>query len=459
MPARRRRAHHRRARVDVVTSYWAEYALLPDGLARNVRFEIEDGFFRSVTPDSPQGDAHRLAGVVLPGFANCHSHAFHRALRGRTHAGGGTFWTWRTVMYDAAQRLDPDNYLALARATYAEMALAGITSVGEFHYVHHNPDGTPYDDSNAMGVALQQAARDAGVRLTLLDTCYLAGGLTGGGHLPLAPEQRRFGDHDVSRWAQRVSSLREDDGSRVGTAVHSVRAVPRPQLEEFAQHSRFGQHRPIRHAHVSEQPAENEACQAFYGRSPTELLAEAGLLDHGFTAVHATHLTDRDVRLLGTARSTACFCPTTERDLADGLGPSRELLDGGAALSLGSDQHAVIDPFEEIRDLESHERVRTHVRGRISTDQLLTAATAHHTIGWDDAGTLRPDARADLVAISLTSARLAGVPPQFVVTAATAADVTDVIRDGEIIVADGRHRLGDVGALLTDAIDNLWRPR
>src|SRR5690606_1915807 len=190
----------------------ATWAMLPDGLARDVVLEADAGRFVAITLGVPAeraaaDGAERLPGVVLPGFANCHSHAFHRALRGRTHHGGGTFWTWREGMYAVASRLDPDSYLQLARVTYAEMALAGITSVGEFHYLHHQTGGRPYDDPNAMGEARIQAAADAGIRLTLLDTLYLAGGLTADGHAPLEGPQLRFGDGDVQRWAQRVSGM------------------------------------------------------------------------------------------------------------------------------------------------------------------------------------------------------------------------------------------------------------
>ncbi|HEX8970236.1 formimidoylglutamate deiminase [Oryzihumus sp.] len=440
------------------TRRWhAAYALLPTGLAREVTFEVTDGRFTSVTADSPRGDAALLPGVVLPGLANAHSHAFHRALRGRTHAGGGTFWTWREAMYAVAAQLDPDSYLALARATYAEMALAGVTCVGEFHYLHHAPGGAPYADPNAMGEALRQAAAEAGIRLTLLDTCYLAGGLTAEGHLPLGAEQQRFGDGTVERWAARLSALAPSDEMRVGAAIHSVRAVPREALAPVAEAARGLA--PVAgplHVHLSEQPAENEACQGFYGLTPTALLEAEGVLGPDTTAVHATHLTDGDIAALGRSRTTACFCPTTERDLADGIGPARALRDAGAPLSLGSDQHAVIDLLEEARALEMHERLDSLQRGRFRPEELLAAATAHGSLGWEDAGRLEAGARADLVAVRLDSPRTAGSAPAQVLLAATAADVDTVLVDGRVVVEAGLHRLGDVGALLRAAIEPLW---
>jgi formiminoglutamate deiminase len=313
-----------------MTTLLASHALLPSGPARDVLIEVADGRFTSVTPNgtpsstTPPPDVTRLRGVVLPGFANAHSHAFHRALRGRTHNGGGTFWTWREAMYALASRLDPDNYLALARAVYAEMALAGITTVGEFHYVHHAPGGRPYSDPNAMGHALQQAAGDAGIRLTLLDTCYLEGGLDASGHLPLDELQLRFSDKTVEAWASRVGDIGARPGTVTGAAIHSVRAVASGDLARAAAASAG---RPL-HVHLSEQPAENRSTQAYYGRTPTALLHENGALTPRTTVVHATHLSERDIRILGQARVTACFCPTTEQDLADGIGPARALASG-----------------------------------------------------------------------------------------------------------------------------------
>jgi formiminoglutamate deiminase len=355
-------------------------------------------------------------------------------------------------MYAIAAQLDPDSYLALATATYAEMALAGITAVGEFHYLHHTPGGAPYDDPNVMGEALRQAAAEAGIRLTLLDTCYISGGLSAAGHNPLDAMQRRFGDGNADRWARRAGELSESAGMRVGAAVHSIRAVPRDQLGVVAAEAAG---RPL-HVHLSEQPAENQVCQSFYGLTPTALLDAEGLLGPTTTAVHATHLSERDVALLGSTRTTACFCPTTERDLADGIGPARKLSDAGSPLSLGSDQHAVIDLLEEARSLEMDERLDSLERGRFRPEELLAAATRHDSLGWDDAGRLAPGARADLVAIRLDSRRTAGSAPEQIMMSASGADVDTVIVDGRTVVTGGQHRLGNVGTMLAKAIQPLW---
>ncbi len=207
-----------------MTAYWLERAWTGHGPVRDgLRVEVEDGVFASVAPGGPEG-AERLAGLTIPGLANCHSHAFHRALRGRTQRERGTFWTWREQMYDVAARLTPDAYLELARATYREMVAVGITTVGEFHYLHHGPDGTPYDDPNAMGHALVEAARDAGLRIALLDTCYLAAGIG------RAPEgvQVRFSDGDADAWAARACAAstlaRTSPGS--GSARPSTPCAP-----------------------------------------------------------------------------------------------------------------------------------------------------------------------------------------------------------------------------------------
>jgi formiminoglutamate deiminase len=437
-----------------MTAYWCEVAWLDDAPVESVRVVIGDD--RRIASIEAGASAHdddtRLRGLVLPGFANAHSHAFHRALRGRTHANGGTFWTWREGMYNVAAQLDPDSYLRLARATYAEMALAGISCVGEFHYLHHGENGTPYDDPNAMGNALKQAAADAGIRLTLLDACYLKGGLTPDGHTLLDIRQRRFSDWNVEQWATRVSRLEQTDTVRIGVAAHSVRAVEKIDIGRIA-----AMGGPM-HIHLSEQPAENDACRAYYLASPTELLEDEGALGERITVVHGTHLSERDRKLLGTSRTNVCFAPTTERDLADGIGPAPELRDAGAVLTLGSDQHAVIDMFEEARGLELDDRLVSLRRGRFRPSELVRSMTSagHRSLGWADAGRLEVGARGDLVAVRLDSVRTAGCSPEQVVMAATAADVRDMIVDGQAVVTDGQHRLGDVGQLLREAIDPLW---
>jgi formiminoglutamate deiminase len=428
-----------------VTAWFCPHALLPTGPARDVLFEIEDGRFTAVTPGSAPGDAQRLPGVALPGFANAHSHAFHRALRGRTHDGGGTFWTWRERMYAVAGRLDPDSYRVLATAAYAEMALAGVTAVGEFHYLHHGPGGRPYDDPHAMSHALVEAAAAAGVRLTLLDTCYLAGGID----QPLTGVQLRFGDGDADSWAARATS-----GPAHGVAVHSVRAVPRPALATVAAAARG---RPL-HVHLSEQPAENAACLAAHGLTPTALLAAEGVLGPTATAVHATHLTDADITALGGSGTGVCLCPTTERDLADGIGPAVELHAAGVSLSLGSDQHAIVDPVEEAKAMEMHARLASGERGRFTPAELLAALTRHSAIGGSDA-CLAVGAPADLVALRTDTIRTAGADPAQILLAATAADVDTVLVAGDPVVRAGRHCLGDVATLLHTAITPLWEDR
>ncbi len=444
--------------------YLCEHAWLggPES-SDDVLVVIEGARIASVTPGFagavPDGTV-RLAGLTLPGLANAHSHAFHRALRGRTHRndprGTGSFWTWRDQMYAVAERLDPDRYLALATATYAEMALAGITAVGEFHYLHHGPGGRPYDDPNAMAHALVAAAGTAGVRLTLLDTCYLTGGV----EQPLDGVQLRFGDGSAGGWAERVSRLRAayptDERVRVGAAVHSVRAVPADDVPVVAGWARQ-QGVPL-HVHLSEQVAENAACLAAYGRTPTQVLADAGALGPSTTAVHATHLTADDIELLGAGRTAACICPTTERDLADGVGPVLALQAAGSPLCLGSDSQAVVDLFEEARAVELDERLVSMRRGHLDAATLLHAATrgGWQALGHPDGGRIEPGAPADLVTVRLDSARTAGTGsgPEAAVFAASAADVVHVVASGEVVVADGLHaRVPDVGRSLAAAIE------
>jgi formiminoglutamate deiminase len=436
-----------------VRRWLADLAWLPgQGLRRDVLIEAEGDRFTSVLPSAPlSSPATRLSGLTLPGFANAHSHAFHRALRATTQAGRGTFWTWRERMYEAAARLDPDSYLQLARAVYAEMALAGVSCVGEFHYLHHRPSGRPYADPNAMGRALVQAAAEAGLRMTLLDTCYLTGGLDRSGVLPLTGPQVRFSDGDASRWAERVDALGLDSHgmissrARVGAAIHSVRAVPPEHMHPVVAWTRR-RGAPL-HVHMSEQLGENEACRAVYGVSPARLLYDEDVLGPRTTVVHATHVSAADLELLGGAQVFACLCPTTERDLGDGLAPSRPLDAAGCTLTLGTDSHAVVDMLEEARGVEFAERLARRSRGHFTAEDLLLAATCdgHASLGWPDAGELAPGAWADLVTMSLDSVRTAGADDSLAletaVFGASAADVRDVVISGQDVVRDGVHLL------------------
>lgn len=442
-----------------MTTYWCERAWLGGPrITSGVVLTVINGLITDVQlAGSAPDESERIRGVVLPGLANAHSHAFHRALRGRTHAGVGSFWTWREQMYGVAARLDPASYLALATAAFAEMVLCGYTAVGEFHYLHHGPDGVPYQNPNEMGAVLVEAAHQAGIRMTLLDTCYLRGGFD----VELNEVQQRYSDRSVDGWIER----NEQRGShllpptiRSGAAIHSVRALTESQISSVAVWA--GAKKVSLHAHVSEQRAENEACLAHTGRTPTQLLADADALSDRFCAVHATHLTPGDIALLGAAGASVCICGTTERDLADGIAASVELASTGSSLTIGSDSHAVIDPFEEMRAIELHQRLRTHQRGNHPAPELLHSVSenGYRCLGWKG-GSLRVDQPADLVVVDPRSVRLAGADVDdtaAVVFGATSSDVEHVMVNGEWIVRDRQHLTIDVSRALMTSIASVW---
>ncbi|MBD8020635.1 formimidoylglutamate deiminase [Brevibacterium gallinarum] len=444
--------------------------LAPGRYARDVRVSIDDtGIITAIEEGADPGAAagpevnQKLAGFAIPGAVNAHSHAFHRLLRGRTHGDGGTFWTWREVMYRVAGQLDPENYYRAARAIYAEMVTAGYTAVGEFHYVHYAPGGTPYAEPHAMERALAQAACDAGIRLVLLDTCYLTGAIGE----ELGAEQQRFGDGTIDGYLQRHTALAETlaadfpahvtGGVTLGAAIHSVRAVPAAALPAFT-----ALDGPL-HVHLSEQPAENDACRMAYGKTPTQLLADAGVVTDRLSAVHATHLTDADIELLGQAASTIVMCPTTEADLADGIGPARALADAGAVISLGSDQHVTLDPLLELRGLEAGERLGSGQRGRFSPAELLAALTSGGSrslhLGDSNAAAttasgagLATGQPADIAVIAADTPRTYGSAGEQIMLAGTAADVTHVFSAGRLVAEHGVHAsLGPVGELYREA--------
>ena len=434
-----------------MTSWFAPYAWLggPD-LTRNVTVRVEDGTVHSVieSADPPTEGTH-LSGVLIPGMVSAHSHAFHRALRGQTHAHGGDFWQWRTKMYAVATQLTPTSYERLATEVFAEMLRAGITTVGEFHYVHHQPNGVPYEDQHAMELAVIRAANNAGIRLTLLDACYLTSAIDGSKPLP---EQQRFSDGSAQAWARRVTSLASmthDATVKIGVAAHSVRAVPAADLETIAG-TATALDAPL-HVHVSEQRAENDACFTEHGVSPTRLLAERGALGPTTTAIHATHLTDDDMDRYAEFGAGVCFCPTTERDLGDGIGPARELRDRGIRISLGSDSNAVIDPFAEARALEMNDRLRLERRGIHSPENLLHSGTMAGlaALGWGDHAPLAPGSPADFISVDC--------PPDLgtLVLATDHHAVTDVVVAGRQVVSEGRSLAGHSDDALRNAISEL----
>jgi len=426
---------------------WCEQALVVGEFVAGVLIEVDAaGRVTHTATGIEAAGADLELGLVVPGFANAHSHLFHRALRGRTHDDGGDFWRWREEMYVVAGRLDPERYRQLALAVFSEMLSCGYTAVGEFHYVHHRPDGSRYPD-HAMEVALADAAEESGIRLTLLDTCYLTGGIG----QPLSPEQLRFGDGTADGWLERWYDLREALAGRtlttLGAAIHSVRAVPEEAIATIV--SGLPIETPL-HVHLSEQPLENEDSMRAYGVTPTVLLSRLGALTERLTAVHATHLDDDDVRLLGDARVSIALCPTTEADLGDGIGPGRTLADAGARLCIGSDQNAVIDPLLELRGIEAGERLASGRRGVFTPTELWSAGSdnGYRSLGSGGAGFAVGD-WADYVELDTASVRTVGSRDSQLVLTATAADVLTTVVGGRVV----RH--ADTAGRLAAALTSL----
>jgi len=308
------------------------------------------------------------ARATIPAMVNAHSHAFQRSLRGRAERPGGEgtddFWTWRTEMFRLAGSLDPTTMRQLASETYAEMVGAGYGVVGEFHYVHHQPDGTPYPEPNEMAFAVAEAAAEAGLPIVLLPAAYHRGGWSDGSDLPPAPGQRRFCDPDVESFLSRLEALRVwaagVPGVSVGVAAHSVRAVPSTWLEAIAEYSE--RHGLVRHVHAHEQRRELDECQAEHGCSPIELLERTGFLGRGASVIHGIHVTPADVAILARTGATVVSCPTTEGNLGDGYLPAMAYAEAGVPLAIGSDSQVRIDPFEEARELETGSRRERQLR-------------------------------------------------------------------------------------------------
>lgn len=402
-----------------------DYVYTPAGLQADVIVAIsDDGLIQGLEPrtqDSLVTDP--LPGMaLLPGFVNAHSHVFQRALRGHTHrplSRQDTFWTWRRAMYAQAAQLDPEQLYASAVRTYREMLAAGYTTVGEFHYVHHQPDGHPYANTNAMSEAVLEAGRATGMRVVLLMTAYAQSGFG----QPPEEGQLRFCDASVEHYLERVERLRVA-GVPVGVAPHSVRAVPEDWLRSIAEYSRA--HQLPLHVHADEQRAEIEQAQAACGCTPIELLECCGALSGRTTVIHATHASAREIELLASSGSTVCVCPTTEGDLGDGIAPYAELLAAGVPLAIGADSNTRLDPLEELRWAEysarmRYQRRRVLIGGELDSPGpfLLASGTVSGARALGLAGgEVSAGQPADMVALNLNHPSLAGW---------TSADLLDVL--------------------------------
>ena len=444
-----------------------DIAYLPDLIYTGGRFEsgvalVCDAEGRITNLARETEGAVRLKNrAVLPGLVNAHSHAFQRVIRGRTErrtAEQDSFWTWREMMYSAAERLSPEDIYDASRMAFLEMAAGGIASVGEFHYLHRAPGGAAYDDPNLMAKAVARAARDVGLRVALLRVAYARSGHR------VAPNerQRRFIEADPEDYLRNVESLRGelaragDEAAWAGCAPHSVRAVPLPYLHEVAGYAARAGDLPL-HMHVAEQPAEVSACLEEHGRTPVELLDAEGLLSENFTGVHAIHITPAEARALARARASVCACPTTERNLGDGVVPADLLFSEGVNVSLGTDSHTQIDLLEDARGLEYHLRLQKLERAVLApraddspsalAGKLFECATAGGARSINSpGGRLEAGRAADFFTVDLEDPSIAGAAPEdllsCVVFGLARTAVRDVFVGGRQVVADGRHADG-----------------
>ncbi len=380
----------------------------------------------------------------VPGIANLHSHAFQRAMAGlaeRQTDPRDSFWTWRETMYRFAGRMDPDSLHAVAAQLYAEMLEAGYTTVCEFHYVHHRPDGAPYPRRDAMSQALIAAARETGIRLTLLPVLYMTGGFDG---RALSDRQRRFG-HDVESYLRLFDDLhaRQDAMLRVGCAFHSLRAVPPQALRQAL--AALPADAPL-HIHIAEQTGEVEDCLAVRGARPVRWLLDNAAIDARWTLVHATHLDDAETRGIAASGATVAICPTTEANLGDGLFPLRAYLDAGGAWGIGSDSHISVSPVEELRWLEYGQRLFTRHRNIAVSAQSPSVGRTLVQGAIDSAirATGHAAATADTVTLEAGAPLLAGATGEDVldrwVFSGNRPLVKRVEVEGACVVEDGRHR-------------------
>lgn len=427
-----------------MTRLWFETALLPTGWADQVLVTIADGRIATVEPDAVPAGAERHA-IGLPGLPNLHSHGFQRALAGRTEQRGegpDDFWSWRQVMYRFLDRLGPDDVEAITAQAYAEMLEGGFTHVGEFHYLHHAPDGRPYADPAELAARVAVAAERTGIGLTLLPVFYAHAGF--GGVAP-TEAQRRF-IHDRDGFARLHAACR-GLAETVGVAPHSLRAVTPDELQDVIALAGTG---PI-HIHAAEQVAEVEACLAWSGRRPVEWLLDHADVDPRWCLVHATHMTEDETARLAASGAVAGLCPVTEANLGDGLFPAPAFQAAGGRIGVGTDSNVAIDAAQELRLLEYGQRLTRRGRnvlaggaGRSTGGDLFRAALqgGAQGLGLDQSGIVE-GASADLVALDADDVALAGLRGDALIDgwvfAARSGAIDTVWRRGRAVVRDGRH--------------------
>lgn len=436
-------------------TYLADRALLPYGWAERVLIEVEpEGNIASLTPEGAMAPGvERLSGCVIPGMVDLHSHAFQRGLAGLTQRlpeGEASFWGWREQMYAFAAKLRPEDQAVIAAQLFVELLKGGYTTVVEFHYLHHQPDGQPYAERAAMALAVHEAARETGIALTLLPTVYMQAGVAGGA---LEGAQRRFA-LDPEGWSRLADGLeaafRDDPNRRLGLGLHSVRAVPAAAIREaVAAAEARGGFLPV-HVHLAEQPREVRDCLEHLGKRPLAVLEEAAELDANWCLVHGTHLTPEELAAVARRQAVVGLCPTTEADLGDGIFPLAQHLGLGGQFGVGSDSNIATDAAGELRLLEQGQRL-AHLRRTVAasaeqpncghalwTQALLGGAKA----AGRPTGRLAPGFRADLVVLDAEHPSLAGRGPELLLDSflfAPGSAVRDVMVGGTWCVRDGHH--------------------
>jgi formimidoylglutamate deiminase len=453
--------------------YLPDMVLLESGFASDCGILVgEDGRVEAThaTPDGHDVETIRLSGrALLPGFTNAHSHTFQRLIRGRSEnrgSNGDDFWSWREAMYRAAGSVDAEDVYHVARMTFLEMALAGTTTVGEFHYLHRAPDGSAYPDPNLLSRQIIAAAESVGLRIALLRVAYARAGF----ELPPHAGQARFYESPAEYLENTAALAAEfhEEKAWVGVAPHSIRAVPLDQLEQIVSWAR--ERGLVTHMHAAEQVAELAACRREYGMTPVELLAQRGLLSDKTTLVHAIHISDDEMDALAAADTVICSCPTTERNLGDGIIDAAKAAQRGIRFAFGSDSQALIDPLEDARELEYH--LRLQIQKRVILDDIHGAKLAERlfryaTLGGAqalgfDSGVIAVGRPADFFTVDLKDPSIAGNSSQgllpLIVFGLSRTGIRDVIVGGNLICNNGRHKLQDeIVNLYQSVYQKVWR--